>query len=179
MRSSFFWDVKQRRLVGTDVSGESTGPSFKGHAVRVFLDCLTIEDRPEILSRNVGTYQSTLPNIQKERRSHLHGGRSLKSRMPPSGLKLLLFTKYLLGRDRSVGKGWTARGSNPNGGEIFRIRPDGTWSPTSLLRNGYQVFAGGRSCRGVALSSQPHHAPRLKKEQSYTYTLPLGLRGLS
>ena len=32
--------------------------------------------------------------------------------------------------------------------------------------------------RGVALTTHPHLAPRLKKEQSYTSTPPLGLRGL-
>ena len=32
--------------------------------------------------------------------------------------------------------------------------------------------------RGVALTTHLHLAPRLKKEQSYTFTLPLGLHGL-
>jgi len=34
---------------------------------------------------------------------------------------------------------------NPGGGEIFRIRPDRPWSPTSLLNNGYRVFPGGKA----------------------------------
>jgi hypothetical protein len=29
--------------------------------------------------------------------------------------------------------GWTVRGSNPNGGMIFRTRPDRSWGPPSLL----------------------------------------------
>jgi len=29
--------------------------------------------------------------------------------------------------------GWTVRGSNPGGGEIFRTRPDRTWDLPSLL----------------------------------------------
>ena len=29
--------------------------------------------------------------------------------------------------------GWTVRGSNPGGGEIFRTRPDRPWGPPSLL----------------------------------------------
>jgi len=37
----------------------------------------------------------------------------------------------------------------------------------------------GESDRCVALATHPHLAPRLKKEQSYTSTPPLGLRGLS
>jgi len=36
--------------------------------------------------------------------------------------------------------GWTVRGSNPGGGEIFRSCPDRPWGPPSLLSNGYLVF---------------------------------------
>jgi hypothetical protein len=36
--------------------------------------------------------------------------------------------------------GWTVRGTNPGGGEIFRTRPDRPWSPPSLLYNVYRVF---------------------------------------
>jgi len=38
--------------------------------------------------------------------------------------------------------GWTIRGSNPGGGEIFRTRPEGPWGPPSLPYNGYHVFTG-------------------------------------
>ena len=48
----------------TDVSGQTIGPIYKGQAaqedsqedwnVSVFLDCLTLEDRNDRLSRNVG-----------------------------------------------------------------------------------------------------------------------------
>jgi hypothetical protein len=41
--------------------------------------------------------------------------------------------------------GWTIRGSNPIGGEIFRTRPDRPWGPPSLLHNGYRVFPGGKA----------------------------------
>ena len=34
---------------------------------------------------------------------------------------------------------WRVRGSNPGGGEVFRIRPDRPWGPPSLLYNGYRV----------------------------------------
>jgi hypothetical protein len=40
--------------------------------------------------------------------------------------------------------GWTVRGSNPGGGEIFRTRPDPPWGPPSLLYSGYRVFSGGK-----------------------------------
>jgi hypothetical protein len=41
--------------------------------------------------------------------------------------------------------GWAVRGSNPGGGEIFRIRPDRPWGLPSLLYNGYRVFPGGKA----------------------------------
>jgi hypothetical protein len=41
--------------------------------------------------------------------------------------------------------GWTARGSNPGGGEIFRTRPDRPWDPQSLLYNGHRVSPGGKA----------------------------------
>ena len=35
--------------------------------------------------------------------------------------------------------GWTLRGSNPVGDEIFHTRPDSPWCPPSILYNGYRV----------------------------------------
>jgi hypothetical protein len=76
---SLFWDFTQRRLsLVTDVSGQPIGSIFKGQAV--FLDCLTLEDAQDRLSRNVSNYQSTLRKIPKERKSHFHHGGSLTSR---------------------------------------------------------------------------------------------------
>jgi len=40
--------------------------------------------------------------------------------------------------------GWTVRGSNPGGGEIFLTFPDRPWEPHSLLYNGYRVFPWGK-----------------------------------
>jgi hypothetical protein len=39
-------------------------------------------------------------------------------------------------------------------------------------------FFWGKSGQGVALTTHPHLAPRLKKEYSYTFTPLLGLLGL-
>jgi hypothetical protein len=39
--------------------------------------------------------------------------------------------------------GWTVRGSNPGGGEIFCICPDRPWGPPSLLYSEFRVFPGG------------------------------------
>ena len=41
--------------------------------------------------------------------------------------------------------GWTVRGSNPGGGEIFHTHPDWPWGLPSLLYNGYRVFPGGKA----------------------------------
>ena len=40
--------------------------------------------------------------------------------------------------------GWTVRGSNTGGGEIFRTRPDRPWGPSSTQYNGYQVLPAGK-----------------------------------
>jgi hypothetical protein len=41
--------------------------------------------------------------------------------------------------------GWTVRGFDPVGGEIFRTHPDRPWGPPSFLYNGYWVFPGGKA----------------------------------
>ena len=55
---------------------------------------------------------------------------------------------YTLEPGSSVGiataTGWTVRGSNPDGGEIFLTCPDRPWSPPSLLYDGYRIFPGGK-----------------------------------
>jgi hypothetical protein len=48
--SSLFWDVRQRRLVVTDVSGQPT---------------MKFEDGTDSLSRNVSNHQLTLRNIPR------------------------------------------------------------------------------------------------------------------
>jgi hypothetical protein len=63
--------------------------------------------------------------------------------------------------------GWTVRGSNPGGGEIFRTRPHRVWGPHYLL---YKM--GNGSLPGV---KRPYLAPMLKKEYSYTATPPPGI----
>ena len=71
------------------------------------------------------------------------------------------------GQDTSVGRvptGWTIRGSNPGGSEIFRTRPDRPWGPLSLLYNGYRVIPGGKGGRGVVLTTHPHLVLRYTKK---------------
>jgi len=73
--------------------------------------------------------------------------------------------------------GWTVRGLIPGGDKIFRTRPDRPWDSPSHLYNKYRVSfpVVKRSGRGA---DHPHLAARLKKEQRYTSTPPLDLRGL-
>jgi len=46
-------------------------------------------------------------------------------------------------------------GSNLGRGEIFRTCPDRPWGPPSLLYNGYRVFPGVKSGRGLRLNPHP------------------------
>jgi len=41
--------------------------------------------------------------------------------------------------------GWTVRGSNSGGGEIFRTRPERPWGPPSLPYNRYRLFPGDKA----------------------------------
>jgi hypothetical protein len=48
-------------------------------------------------------------------------------------------------------------------GEIFRTKPDRLRDPPSLLYNGYRVFPGSKSGRGVILTTNPLLVPKLRK----------------
>jgi hypothetical protein len=54
--------------------------------------------------------------------------------------------------------GWTVRGSNPGGGEIFHTHPNRLWGPPSPLYSRYRVSSRGLSGQGVALTTHPHIA---------------------
>jgi len=60
--------------------------------------------------------------------------------------------------------GWTVRGSNPGGGEIFRTCPDRPWGPSSLLYNGYRVFPGGKKRPGRAADHSPPSSAVVNKD---------------
>ena len=59
--------------------------------------------------------------------------------------------------------GWTVRGSNPGGGEIFRTCPDRPWGPPSLLHNGYRVFPGVKERLGRDANPSPLLVPWSRK----------------
>ena len=54
----------------------------------------------------------------------------------------------------------------PVGGEIFRTCPDWPWGPPSLLYNGYRVFPGIKSGRGVTLTPHPLLVPWPRKSRA-------------
>jgi hypothetical protein len=67
--------------------------------------------------------------------------------------------------------GWTVRGSNPGGGEIFRIHPDRPWGPPSLLYNGYRVSFPGIMRPGRGVDHPPSSSARVKERvELYLYS---------
>ena len=75
---------------------------------------------------------------------------------------------------QQLATGWTVRGSNPGGVEIFRTCPDRPWGPTSLLYKGYRVFPGGKERPGPDADPSPPSSAVVMEGQSYTSTSPMG-----
>jgi len=76
---------------------------------------------------------------------------------------------FLSGPDSATG--WTVRGSNPGGAEIFRTCPDRPWGPPSLLCNEYRVFPVGKERPGRdADPSLPSSAIGHEKVELYLYS---------
>ena len=96
----------------------------------------------------------------------------------------LFYTLQCMGRDGSVGIATRYRLDGPGiesqwgegrdfphlSGPVLRHTQPPVQSISGLSRE--------QSDRGVALTTNPHLAPRLKEEYSYTSTQSLGLRGL-
>ena len=73
-----------------------------------------------------------------------------------------------------TGYGLDGLASNPGGGEIFRTCPDRPWVPPSLLYNGYRVFPGSNERPRSDADHSPPFSAAVKKEYSYTSTVPVG-----
>ena len=69
--------------------------------------------------------------------------------------------------------GWTVRGSNPSGDEIFRTRPNGSWGPSSLLYNGHRVLLPGVKRPGRGVNHPPPPGAKVKKNSTAITLLPL------
>ena len=73
----------------------------------------------------------------------------------PQTLKYTTLNKTYVKMHGRLATGWTVRGSNPSGGELFRTCPDRPWGPSSLLYNGYRVFPGGKERPGRDADPSP------------------------
>jgi hypothetical protein len=78
---------KCKILAVTDVSGQSSGSIFKGHAVKLKWTTCSLNMEPiRCPETSVIDYQSTLRNISEERRFYLHREERLKSLKEGFGL---------------------------------------------------------------------------------------------
>ena len=67
--------------------------------------------------------------------------------------------------------GWTVRGSNPGGCEIFSNSPDRSWGPPSLVCNGYRVsFQGVKRPRRDGNHPPPCSAEVKERVDLYLYS---------
>jgi len=71
-----------------------------------------------------------------------------------------------------LAKGWTVRGSNSGGGEIFRTCPVRPWGPPTLLYKGYRVFPGCKSAGVWCLPPTPSSAEVKERVELYVSFLP-------
>jgi len=70
----------------------------------------------------------------------------------------------------SCDTGWTVRGSNPGGSEIFYTRSDRPWGPLSLLSIGYRVFSGGKTAGAWRWPPTPFSAEVKLRVELYLYS---------
>jgi hypothetical protein len=90
----------------------------------------------------------------------------------PLHKRLLICLCWWAGMAQSVQQlatGWTVRGSDLGGGEIFHNGPDRPWGPPSLMNNGYRV-PGLKTARGGVDHPLPSSAEVKEKVQLYFYS---------
>jgi hypothetical protein len=64
--------------------------------------------------------------------------------------------------------GWTVRGSNPGGCEIFRTRPE---RPRALLYDGYRIYFPGIKRSGRGVNHPPPSSAEVKERvELYLYS---------
>ena len=66
--------------------------------------------------------------------------------------------------------GWTVLESNLGGDEIFRIRPNRLWGPTSFLYKGYRVFPGVKRPGCGVDHAHPSSAEVKERVELYIYS---------
>jgi hypothetical protein len=101
--------------------------------------------------------------------------------LSPTVLGLISGT-YMVGQDNVVGTatryGLDSLGIESWKGQYFRHRSKPALGPTLPPIQWVPGLSRGHSGWGMALTTQPHQEPRLKKEYSYTSTPSLGLCGM-
>ena len=69
--------------------------------------------------------------------------------------------------------GWTVRGSNPGGGEIFLASHGRSWDIPTLLYNGYRVSFPGLKLPGCGVDHPPLSSAEVKERiVLHLYSLP-------
>ena len=105
----------------------------------------------------------------------LHASSAIRSMNPVTNLcnvKHIGKRCHLIGQNTDLiylnllATGWTVRGSNPGGGEIFLTCPGRPWGPPSLLYNGYRVFPGGKERPGRNADTLPLLVPWSRKSRA-------------
>jgi len=113
------------------------------------------------------TWRRTGPSVCFGRRNHV----SLKVRaiwFIALCLHIYIYTHTYI---HKYATGWTIRGSNPGGGEIFRTRPDRPWGPLSPYTMGNVSFPEvKRPGRGV--DNPPSSAEVKERVELYLYSPP-------
>ena len=86
----------------------------------------------------------------------------------------------ILGGSVGIATGYGLGGpSNRDEGEVFRTRPDRSWSPTNILYNGYLVSCPVLKRPGCGVDHPPFNAEVKQTVDIYFYPHPLlGLHGL-
>jgi len=121
------------------------------HGVSLTYGRIAISQRTTILHYNVMKVYEHTNSIWVQLVRYYCAKRYFTSRWLISCIfiKIIGDILHILARFVNYFMGWTVQGSNPGGGEIFRICPDRPWGPPSLLYNGYRVFPGGWRATGT------------------------------
>jgi hypothetical protein len=129
------------------------------------LETATLEDGTTMSSPNIGNQLHSYPASRPETTENSN----TVLPKPKISQHLVLLLHYLIDIWLWVGpvaqsvyrlaRGWTVRGSNPGGVEIFHTCPDRSWGSPSMLYNGYRVFPGGKERPGRDADPSPLLVP--------------------